>query len=74
MRVLKSLSRPLHVDLPDAAWWASEAIVAPLRWRSMHNPANELLRIPLPRTSVNKEKLGDFSPYRREFGALLVAE
>jgi len=40
----------------------------------MHDPASELRRIPLPRTSVNKEKLGDFSPYRREFGALLVAE
>jgi hypothetical protein len=34
----------------------------------------ELPRIPLPRTSVNKKRLGDFGPYRGEFGALLVAE
>ena len=27
-----------------------------------------------PRTSVNKKRLGDFGPYLREFGALLVAE
>jgi hypothetical protein len=36
--------------------------------------AREVRRIPLPRTPVNKGRLGDFGPFLREFGALLVAE
>jgi hypothetical protein len=34
----------------------------------------EVRRIHIPRTSVNKKSLWDFGPYRRQFGALLVAE
>src|SRR5215211_2424071 len=34
----------------------------------------ELPRIPIPRTPVNKGRLGDFGPFLREFGALLIAE
>jgi hypothetical protein len=45
---------PQHVDLAHAAWWASEAILTPLRARSMHDPANELPRIPLLSTLVNR--------------------
>jgi hypothetical protein len=33
-----------------------------------------LRRIRLPRTPVNKKSVGDFGPYIREFGGLLVAE
>jgi hypothetical protein len=39
-----------------AAWGASEAILAPLRGGSMHDPGYELPRIPIPRTPVNKGK------------------
>ena len=42
------------VDLRYAAWKALETILAPLNGGSMHDPANELRRIPLPRTPVNK--------------------
>ena len=35
---------------------------------------DEVQRISLPRTSVNKKSLGDFGPYRRGFDALLIAE
>ena len=45
---------PQHVDPLHSAWWASEAILAALGGRSMHDPASELPRIPLPRTPVNK--------------------
>jgi hypothetical protein len=40
----------------------------------MQDPVSEVPRIPLPRTQVNKKRVGDFGPYLREFGALLVAE
>jgi len=40
----------------------------------MQDLGYELPRIPIPRTSVNNEKSGDFNPYRGEFGVLLVAE
>jgi hypothetical protein len=48
---------PQHVDLAHVAWWASEAILAPLSGCSMHCSANGLRRIPLPRTRVNKGKI-----------------
>src|SRR5215217_6840476 len=35
--------------IAHASWWASESILAPLRARSMQDPANELPRIPLPK-------------------------
>src|SRR5215211_173423 len=45
---------PLHVDPTHAAGRASEAILAALGGRSMHDRAFELPRISLPRTSMNK--------------------
>src|SRR5918992_578095 len=45
---------PQDVDLRHEACRALEAILAPLRGRYMHYRANKLLRIPLPRRSVNK--------------------
>src|ERR671912_1460137 len=47
---------PQDVDLRHAACRALEAILTPLGGRSMHDPANGLLRIPLPRTPVNNGK------------------
>src|SRR5215213_8828672 len=44
---------PQHVDPLHSAWWASEAILTALGGRSMHDPASELPRIPLPRTRVH---------------------
>ena len=44
------------------------------RGEAMQDLGYELPRILIPRTSVNKKRLGDFGPYLREFGALLVAE
>jgi hypothetical protein len=51
--------------MPTIGWPASGA---------MRHPLYQLLRNPLPRTSVNEERLGDFGPYLRGFDALLVAE
>ena len=45
---------PQHVVPSHAAWEASEGILSPLGGRSMQHPANELRRILLPRTPVNK--------------------
>src|SRR5215213_5172337 len=44
---------PQHVVPSHAAGVASEGILPPLGGRSMHYSANELRRIPLPRTWVN---------------------
>src|SRR5215208_4659560 len=41
-------------DLLHAACVALEAILVPLRGRSMHGRASEVRRIPLPRTPVNR--------------------
>ena len=48
---------PQHVDPSWSAWWASEAILAALGGRSMHDPATQLPRMPLPRTPVNKGEM-----------------
>ena len=45
--------RPTH-----AAYEASEAILVAIGGGSMHDSANGLLRIPLLRASVNKEREG----------------
>src|SRR5215213_2322883 len=45
---------PQHVDPSRVASVASEAILATLGGRPIHDPANELRRIPLPRTPVNR--------------------
>src|SRR5215213_6225420 len=45
---------PQHVDPSRVASVASEAILATLGGRSMHDPANELRRTPLLGTSVNR--------------------
>src|SRR5215217_4713819 len=51
---------PQHVVSSRAARRPSGALYAHLRWQSMQDPANELRRILLPHTPVNKEprKLG----------------
>ena len=41
-----------------ALWMTSQAILAALRGHSMHDRANGLPRIPIPRTPVNKGKKG----------------
>jgi hypothetical protein len=52
--VLGSLCRTTTLD-PQPRWWMlPQTILAALAGRSMHDRANGLLRIPLPRTSVNK--------------------
>src|SRR5918995_6532078 len=53
---------PQYVDLAHAAWWAQEAILTPLRGRSMQDPANELRRIPLPRRWVNRRRCARRGP------------
>jgi hypothetical protein len=50
------------LDLAPAACVASEAILAPLRGRAMHDRGRELPRILLPRTRVNK-------PYRVRYAS-----
>src|SRR5215213_10306841 len=47
---------------------ASEGILWPLGGRSMHDPANELPRIPIPRTSVNKIVPGRWKTARNVSG------
>src|SRR5688500_15415412 len=57
---------PQHVDLLPTAWGSSEAVLAPLGGRSMQDPASELPRIHIPRTSVNRcsRKPGSYTmPY-----------
>src|SRR5215203_618609 len=49
-------SAPQHVGLIHGAQVAPEATLAAPGGRSMQDPASELLRIPLPRTRVNKGK------------------
>jgi len=45
---------PQDADLRQAAGWALEAILGPFRGGTMHDPANELRRIPLLGNSVNR--------------------
>src|SRR5215204_2958254 len=45
---------PQHVDPLHTTVAASEGVLPPLGGHSMQDPVNELLRIPLPRTSVNR--------------------
>jgi len=45
---------PLGVVVAHADWRASDAILAALDGSFMQHPANELPRIPLPRTRVNR--------------------
>src|ERR687895_492519 len=47
-------SAPLGVVVGYAAWRRLEGLSAPLGGESMQDPASELLRIPLPRTPVNR--------------------
>src|SRR5215203_2470218 len=49
-------SAPQHVGLIHGAQVAPEATLAAPGGRSMQDPASELLRIPLPRTSVNRRE------------------
>ena len=49
IHVLGSLCTTTTCRLAHPAWWASEAILTPVRARSMQDPANELRRIPLPK-------------------------
>jgi hypothetical protein len=56
IHVLGSLCTTTTCSSSHAARVASEALLAPLGERFMHDPANELRRIPLPGTSVNRRK------------------
>jgi hypothetical protein len=53
---------PQHVVSSRAARRPSGALYAHLRWQSMQDPANELRRIPLPRTPVHKPVLESSPP------------
>src|SRR5215203_2336507 len=56
---------PQHVD-PRPPWcMVSQAILALLRGRFMHDPASELPRIPIPRTPLNKIRTWPLLPLPR---------
>jgi len=51
---LHTYSHPQHLGVGLPAPRPSEAILAAVRASSMHDPASELRRIPIPRTPVNR--------------------
>src|SRR5215217_4708367 len=71
IHVLGSLCTITTCRSPHVAGVASETILAPLGGHSMHDPASELRRIPIPRTPVNKDKKKGLSCYAP---ALLVSK
>src|SRR5215217_1000220 len=54
IHVLRSLCSTTTCRSPHVAGVASETILAPLGWRSMHDPASELRTVPLLRGWVNR--------------------